>query len=288
MISASYWQLGDVVDLQRYPLGRPESRAYQDVVEAVRQALDTESCAVLSNFVRADRIDRLQAEAETLRPHAVYMKHEHNPYFSEVPDDAPPNDPRRYEGGRTNGMVRADQFDRECDLWQLYKNEALLRFLADCLGIDRIYCYEDPYGCLILSVQQCGEEFTWHFDTMEYAVTMLIQEPLKGGLFEYAPNIRTPEDECYPEVAEVLANRSARTRALEIKPGDLQLFRGRYSIHRVTRVEGDIPRMIAVLGYTSIPGVYATPERSLQAWGEIHPDQIEAQQNRSRADSLTD
>ncbi len=91
----SSWQPGDIVDLQRYPLDRPESRTYRDVVEAVRQALDTQSCAVLSNFVRADRIDRLRAEAETLRPHAVYMKHEHNPYFSAVPDDAPVNDPRR-------------------------------------------------------------------------------------------------------------------------------------------------------------------------------------------------
>lgn len=288
MASRTSWHLGEIVDLRRYPLDRPESRAYREAVAAARHALDNDSCAVLSQFVRIDRIERLQAEAESLQHYAVYRKHEHNPYFSEVPADAPPTDPRRYAGGRTNGMVRADRFDCDGDLRRLYENEVLQGFLADCLGLDRIYRYADPYGSLILSVQRRKEEFTWHFDTMEYAVTLLIQAPAAGGLFEYAPNIRSPEDECFDDVAEVLAGRSPRTRVLEVRPGDLQLFRGRYSLHRVTCVEGDVPRLIAVLGYTGMPGVYATPARSLQAWGEVHPEQVRAQQQRRRTDHLTD
>lgn len=282
------WQIGDLVDLERYPLDRPGTEAYRRCVDSVRHALETGSCAVLSDFIRAGRIEVLRAEATELKPQAVYRRHEHNPYFSHIPDDLPDNDPRRFRAGRTNGMVPADRFDRDRSLWQLYTSQTLRSFLADCLGIARIYCYQDPYGSLILSVQERGEEFTWHFDTMEFAVTLLLQEPVAGGQFEYAPDIRSATDENFSGVAEVLAGRSAATRRLDLKAGDLQLFRGRYSLHRVSRVEGDIARLIAVLAYNRDAGVYATPERSLQAWGKIHPQQLRAERKRRRADGLLD
>jgi len=284
----STWQIDEIVDLDRYPLERMGSDDYQRCVESVRAALVKDSCAVLEGFIRTDRVDRLRAEATQLEPHAVYMSYEHNPYFTEIPDDVAEDDPRRFRAGRTNGMVPADRIERQRDLWQFYTSEALHTFLADCLDVDRIYCYEDPYGSLILSVQECGEEFTWHFDTMEFAVTLLLQESVAGGLFEYAPNIRTHEDECFAHVAEVLAGRSAATRRLELHAGDLQLFRGRHSLHRVTAVEGKVTRLIAVLAYNRESGVYATPQRSIQAWGKTHPDQIIAQRNRRRADGLID
>ncbi len=52
-----------------------------------------------------------------------------------------------------------------------------------------------------------------------------------GGLYEYAPGIRTPEDETYDAVA----------RALDMEACALVVFRGRYAPHRVTAVEGAHP-----------------------------------------------
>jgi hypothetical protein len=43
-----------------------------------------------------------------------------------------------------------------------------------------------------------------------------------------------------------------------------------------------------VLAYNREAGVYATPERSLQAWGKIHPLQVKAERKRRRADGLLD
>lgn len=282
------WRIGEIVDLDRFPVEDRRSSDYRDCVNTIRDALANDCCAVLRGFIRADRIERLRAEAERLKPNAVYMSTQHNPYFSEVPEDVPRDDPRRYLSGRTNGMVPADCFDRAADLWQLYTSPALLEFLADCLGVDRIYCYADPYGSLILSVQEHGQEFTWHFDTMEFAVTLLLQQSEAGGVFEYAPNIRSAGDERFADVAEVLSGRSRATRRLKLRAGDLQLFHGRYSLHRVSAVEGDSVRMIAVLAYNRKAGVYATPERSIQAWGKSHPDQHEAQRNHGRVDQLID
>lgn len=282
------WDIDEVVDTRRYPLDRAGSPAYLDCVARVRESLAADSCAVLDRFIRADRIDRMVAEAKTLSPRAVYREQEHNPYFSEIREDLPAGDPRGFRCRRTNGMVPAELFDRDGDLWRLYTDESLHRFLADCLEIDRLYCYEDPFGSMVLSVQPESTEFPWHFDTGEFAVTLLLQSAEGGGKFEYVPEVRRPGDECYPDVARVLEGDSKSVRVLEPRVGGLQLFRGRYSLHRVTAVEGRVSRIIAVLTYALSPGVYATPERSRQAWGRAHPDQVAAHRACERSDSLMD
>lgn len=75
---------------------------------------------------------------------------------------------------------------------------------------------------------------------------------------------------------------------LDLRPGDLQLFKGRYSVHRVTPVQGLNPRLIALLAYPRAPEMFATPETSRQIWGMVHPKQIEAANRLSRADGLND
>ena len=276
------------VNIERYPIHRYGSSDYLSVVRETREALAREDCARLRGFIRPESIGPLQADAAALRHHAVYRSVEHNPYFSDPPEDAPAWDPRRRMGRRSNGMVPADVFPRDSTLWRIYRSPALKSFLEDCLETRPIHCYADPLGCMVLSVQSAGQEFAWHFDTNDFAVTILIQRPDAGGMFEFAPNIRSAESECYEDVARVLDGRSDRTKVLDLRPGDLQLFRGRHAVHRVTAVEGEKPRMIAVLAYTREPGVLATPERAMQAWGRVHPAQLTAAGRRRRADGLLD
>ena len=45
---------------------------------------------------------------------------------------------------------------------------------------------------------------------------------------------------------------------LDMGVGALVLFRGRYTLHRVTPVEGHSPRLTAVLSYDTAPGVMLT------------------------------
>jgi predicted 2-oxoglutarate/Fe(II)-dependent dioxygenase YbiX len=88
--------------------------------------------------------------------------------------------------------------------------------------------------------------------------TILLQESDGGGTFEYCPDLRRPEDENYEAVGRVLAGDRSAVRTLDIAPGALVLFRGRYSLHRVTPVEGTRPRIIAILSYDTKPGVVLT------------------------------
>lgn len=282
------FELGHLVDLDRYPIHARGSAAYEETVSLARKGLGTEECAYLPDFVRPEAVARMQDEAESLIPKAVYFSQEHNPYFSKVPEDAGPCDPRAMLGRKTNGLVPGEAFARDGLIWNLCRHKAVKDFVEDCMAAGPLYFYEDPYGCLNVSVQHEGEEFAWHFDTNEFTVSIQLQKPDGGGVFEFAPNIRTPESECFDDVAAVIEGDRSKVVPLDLRPGDMQLFKGRYSVHRVTPVEGPNPRLIALLAYSRAPDMYATPERSQQIWGMVHPKQIEAAAINRRADNLTD
>ena len=131
-----------------------------------------------------------------------------------------------------------------------------------------------------------GLYFHWHFDWNEFTVSVLIQKAKEGVLFEFVPDLRKPGDENLESVKSILKGSRDRVRSLKLKPGDMQLFKGRYSLHRVTRVQGKINRIIALPSYTTHPGMMNRPEHSIQVYGKSLPIQYERENIRS--DNLID
>ena len=81
---------------------------------------------------------------------------------------------------------------------------------------------------------------------------MLVDPADEGGLFEYAPATRTATDENFDGIQQILDGDPAGVRTLELRPGDLQIFRGRHSLHRVTLVTASSrPRHGAIFAYTT-------------------------------------
>ncbi len=144
----------------------------------------------------------------------------------------------------------------------------------------------DPLADVIVNVVEEGGGFPWHFDTNNYTVTLAIQNGEAGGLFEYAPWLRDAADENYAGVAAVLDGRSERVKSLTLAPGDLQIFKGRYALHRVSPVEGGRPRYVGIFSFVEEPGMVATPERCRQLYGRVLP--IHYERAGVRADSLLD
>jgi hypothetical protein len=107
----------------------------------------------------------------------------------------------------------------------------------------------------------------WHFDSGTMVTTLLLQEPEAGGIFEYAPAIRSEADENFDAVQAVLDGNSDRVRQNRLKAGTLSLFRGHYSLHRVTEVEGSRQRIQAILGYSTRPGLIGKKESSILHYG---------------------
>ena len=66
----------------------------------------------------------------------------------------------------------------------------------------------------------------------------------------------------------------------------MQLFKGRYSLHRVTRVPGKINRINALPSYTLHPGMMNRHEHSIQVYGKSLP--IKYERENVRSDNLID
>ncbi len=259
----------DLIDLDRYPLDAPEGAAYCELVRAGRKRLGEDGALVLPGFVSPGAAAVLVREAEALLPEAYYCARDHNPYL--VADDPclPAAHPRNRAQVSDKGCIADDRIAADSALRALYDWPPLRAFIAAVLGVDTLYPYADPLGSLNINVFAPGQQLGWHFDNADFATTLMLRPAAAGGLYEYAPGLRTAEDANYDAVARVLDGAREAVRALDMDPGALVLFRGHYALHRVTPVEGTRPRLLAVLSYDPEPGKMLTEHTRRIFYGRV-------------------
>lgn len=280
--------LVDLVDLGRYPIDRPDSTAYLRLIADVRRELDADGCAVLPGFVHQGGLAQLLAEAEVVAPRAHRSFNRTNAYFTRDDPRFGIGHPIRRFYDRSNAFVPADNFPRTGPLRRIYEYDGFLPFIRAALNEpeDRFFRYDDPLADVIINVVEEGQGFPWHFDTNNFTVTLAIQNAEQGGAFEYAPNLRTTEHENFDKVAAILDGDMGAVRQLELQPGDLQIFRGRYSLHRVAPVSGPRPRYVGIFSFVAAEGMCGGIERTKQLYGRVLPHHL-ARAGR-RADRLLD
>ena len=132
--------------------------------------------------------------------------------------------------------------------------------------MDALYPYEDPLSEINVHYYKKDLELNWHFDTSSFAITLLLQAPLDGGYFEYITNLRNSNKE-YELVEQVLNGEMQGTKLEDMRPGSLVLFRGKDSLHRVTKVKGDQMRVLVVFAYNDKPGVSLSEEARMTFFG---------------------
>jgi hypothetical protein len=243
--------IGEVVDLERYPIDRLDS----PLVEHCREALRSQGALKLDGFLRTEAIDQMLADARGLAAQGYPNDATHNVYFDDEIDESLPADhPRRILVRSAQRAVAMDLLPPDFAPRVVYESEEMLRFAAAVLEKEVLYRSADPLDGCNMTVYEAGDELGWHFDQSEFSVTLMIQRAERGGDFEYTPMIRKPGDERYLDVLGVLTGESLRVVQLVSEPGTLAFFRGRYSLHRVPPVEGPTPRMNSVLTYSVEPG----------------------------------
>lgn len=275
-----------IVDLARYPIDSFDNPACRRLVRETHEKLLVDGCAVLKGFVRTDRIDDLVAEADRTAAFGHRSFNRTNAYFTKDNPSLPQDHPIRRFYDRSNAFVPADNFGADSLLRALYEWPAFPAFVKAALGVEAFYPYADPLADVIVNTVENGNGFPWHFDTNNFTVTLAIQNGSEGGAFEYCPNLRTSTDENYAGVQAVLDGDSRPVHTLVLEPGDLQLFKGRYSLHRVTPVAGPRRRYVAIFSYVEEPGMVGSPERTRQLYGRVLP--IHLERAGRRADALVD
>ena len=131
-----------------------------------------------------------------------------------------------------------------------------------------------------------GERLNWHFDRAEFTITILLQAPLSGGEFRYRSGLRSDSDPNYEGVARLLTGHDERVQTLPLAPGTLNVFKGKNTAHRVTPVEGDRARIIAVFSYYERPDVAFSDRERLGFYGRTGPVGAEAVDTRDDRSSL--
>ena len=273
------------VDLKKFPINDPESPKFKKIVEEAREAISIDGCYVLKSIINMDAIQNMQKEATSIEVLAHYTTNKVNVYFSKDDFSYPKDHPRRFFMERSNGVVSGDKFPKDSLIKELYYSYALKDFIAQCLNEKNIYYYADPIASLTMNVNKPGDTFSWHYDTNESTTTMLIQDCEEGGIFQYVPNIRNKNDECYDEVLKLLKGEKSQIEEIKLNEGDLQLFKGRYSLHRATRVYGKTTRNLVVFTFTEKENVIGSRFRTEELYGktlDVHNEK------RVRSDALED
>jgi hypothetical protein len=277
----------DLIDSDRYPLTEPDGAARREVVARTRADLADVGCSVLADFVRPELHEVLRAECAALEPHAHTKVERVNAYNTAIDAALPEDHPGRTIMERGNAFVARDHIPAGSIISRLYTSPVFQRFIADCFGLPELHELADPLSGLTVNVVAPGRAHPWHFDTNAYTVSMLTQAASDGGTFEYCPNIRSADAENFAAVRAVLTGERTRpVRRLDLRPGDLQLFQGRYALHRVSTVEGKIARHSAIFAYSERPGVIGSPERTRQLFGRVRPEHLTG--HAVRGDTLLD
>lgn len=281
--------LDSLINFNDYPIRDLSGTEGQALLNLCKEQLNEDGCVVLRGFIQEDALSRLEKETEKLSPEAHYNQTETNPYNGDPDPSLPSTHPKNRFDDRTNGFVGGDRIGSDTIVRQVYEDPDFKGFIAKVVGEEEIYQYADPLADLVINVLREGCQHPWHYDTNEFIVSMMTRQSFGGGQFQYAPSIRSVEGENFEGVEKVLDGEHDKVKKLDLQPGDLQIFFGRYSLHRVTPVEGSKERHTVIFAYAKEPGFIGRPERALRIFGRIAPIHQELkQQGIKRTDNLED
>lgn len=219
--------------------------------------------------------DAIVDEALARRGDGFRTEAVHTVYFDRpIGEEAPEGDPRRVELRSAKVGLAYDQIPDDSPLRALYESAELTAFLSRALGIEPLYRHGDELGALNVMLYGPGDELGWHFDGADFVVTLMLQPSAAGGAFEFVPMLRTDGDENHEGVNRLLAGDRTGVRGMSAERGTLALFRGHRSPHRVTPIEGETPRVNAVLSYADRPEAQLSTEIRRLFYGRTDGERV--------------
>ncbi len=254
----------NLIDLEQFPLRDAAFRA------RCKQSLDDAGVLVLPGFLTAQAVASVQREGEQHRHRAYYTANTHNIFLKPTDPQFPAEHPRNRAVASSKGCITTDQIPQASALHTLYQASEFRDFLCSVLGEAELHAYADPLSSVNLHFADEGQELGWHFDNSSFAVTLMIQPPAAGGVFEYVKHVRNADkgESNFERCAEVL-DRGVPVQTLAMEAGALVLFRGRNAMHRVTPVQGRRTRMLAVLAYNTDPGISLSESARMTFYGRL-------------------
>jgi len=255
-----------LVDLKRYPIHDPDG-AGREFVTDCQQSMAKNGWCSLDEFIQPEGIELLRQEANALLPDASPLTISRNIY-GQAPDPLlPKHHPGRREYIHHALQLANDQIADDSLTKQLYRSECLTRFIGQVQGKDKLYRSADEFQAANIVALPPGSWQGWHYDHDECVVTLLLQSAESGGEFVFIPNCRTRETEDMNLVEQFLDGDMTVAKTFARNAGTLTMFRGEFSLHGVTQIEGNKPRITAIFTYDEIPDRKARNDINIRIYG---------------------
>lgn len=263
-------KISNLVDLTKYPMEHIQSGAGLDFANECRQKYEQTGLCMLPGFVNEDALETLVNESSAYLDHAYFCDSTHNAYLDEKGCEGNDLVSRRQEKTYV-GSVPYDKISRDSILSHLYQWDSLKNFIGHVLGKEPFYRFADPFGACSVNVFVDGGVHGWHFDESEFTVTLMLQAPESGGEFEYVPLIRGLENE-KDIINRILDGDRSEVVQLPFTPGTLLVFGGRQTLHRVSQISGERPRLVPVLCFSEKSNMENSESVRKLFWGRAGPD----------------
>jgi hypothetical protein len=257
----------DILDLDRYPLDRPESREYSALIAQCQAELAAQGMFNLHGFVRAAAIEQAAAEIMPLAERISYThQRRHNVYFVDQVAGLPSDHPALRQFDTVHHTLCDDQLTGTV-VQRIYEWTPLVAFLARVMGKQQLFAMQDPLARLNVMDYRTGEALNWHFDRSQFTTTLLIQAAEQGGEFEYRSDLRSETDPNYAGVARLLRGEDPDIHINRLAGGTLNVFKGKNTLHRISPVRGNRKRLVAVFSYYDRPDVMFSREERIGFFG---------------------
>lgn len=243
-----------------------------DFLDKCRQKFSDTGILPLPQFLLREARNEMIKEAEANAHLAYFTKQTHNVYLTKPNTSLPLTHVFNRQVNSSKGCITTDQIPLESGLHVIYNNSNFKKFIAHVVQERAIYPYADPLSGINLHYANSGEELGWHFDNSSFAITLLLQAPKDGGIFQYVSNLRNSNnsEEMNFDVVDAVLNDKTPVKTLSIEEGTLVLFRGRNSLHRVTPTIGNRTRLLVVLAYNNKAGVSLSESARMTFYGRLN------------------
>jgi hypothetical protein len=255
-----------LINLERYPLHQLDSDAGQQLVRQCIHDLEHKGMFTLDGFMRSEVVDEMLPDVlQRIEHESFHHEREHNIYFDDKLEGLPRDHPALTRVKTVNHTLCGDQLAEP--LREVYHWSGLTDFLARVMGKAALYPMDDPLACANVLAYYEGEGLNWHFDRSEFTTTLLLQAARQGGEFQYRHELRNDLDPNFDGIARLLRGEDSEVVTLRLGAGDLNVFRGKNTAHRVTPPVGELARVVTVFSYYETPGRMFSDEENMGFYG---------------------
>ena len=238
-----------VINYDRYPIADPGARAA--IVERARRQLADSGSASFPEFVHPEALQNMIDEGLAKHALAYRRNQELTINGKGVAGGSAGTEPSRRTSPYRMWVLGSDLLSPEGAVRRLYSSDEMRNLVREAVEVPALYTVADPLIDVNLTYMGDGDQHGWHYDDNEFVVSLILQLPESGGVFEYAPGASNLGP---AEIDDILDSRSPLTRTQFVAPGTLLVFRGSRALHRVAPIKGARQRIIALLSYHTEPG----------------------------------